>query len=562
MSGIYGTLRQYSHEELSRKTTQLKYRGPVQVLDTHSRGLAAVMDGSFYNQSALDLLNLYSQHGVECLQQLNGDFAFVIYNPESQQIFGAVDRIGSKPLYYSLENGFEFCSHLLPLCIGNSYSVDPYARQCYFSMQYVPAPNSIVKEIHKMAAGEYFIYNVADGSFSTHPYWDLYANTQQQHAPKSFDEAVNVCDKLIDEAVKIRMQGESKYALFLSGGIDSSLVSAYARRYADCKAYSVSFNESAWDESSYSSQVAKHLGIPCEKLLFSFSDATKILTGLQNYYDEPIGDASMLPTSFLCEQVGKQAPQALCGDGGDEVFFGYPRYLRYAKRQKIYNTPKIARKAVAALLDLCGKKREAISLRLNDVQTLYINRRKYNPAELFDALRVQQSIPQCKYLYQNKEAMRAFNDFDIKSVLPYELCVKMDRAAARGSIATQAPLLDYRLLEYSRIIPSTILYKPEMGQKSILRQLLYREVPQELFMRHKRGFGVPINNWFRSGLKDYLIDTITPTNAKLLPEYDASELLQMRDSHISATADYAPFLWLVVNYIEWYKLFHELTSRN
>lgn len=560
MSGIYGTLRQYSDENASRKIAQLKHRGPVQVLDMQPNTPAAVLDGSFYNQSADVLLELYSRYGVDCLHQINGDFAFVIYDPNGQRLFGAVDRVGSKPLYYSLENGFEFCSHLLPLCIGNSYSIDPYARQCYFAMQYVPAPNSIVKEVHKMAAGEYFIYNLADGSFSTHSYWDLYANTQQRQAPKSFDEAVKVCEELIADAVEKRMGGEPQYALFLSGGIDSSLVSAYARRYADCKAYSVSFNESNWDESSYSSQVAKHLDIPCERLLFSFRDATNILSNLQNYYDEPIGDASMLPTSFLCEQVGRQAPRALCGDGGDEVFFGYPRYLRYAKRQKVYNIPGIFRKTAAGLLDLCGKKREALSLRLDDVQTLYLNRRKYNPAELFDALSIQQSIPQCKYLYQNKEAMRAFNDFDIKTVLPYELCVKMDRASVRGNIATQAPLLDYRLLEYSRIIPSEILYKPEIGQKSILREILYREVPQELFMRHKRGFGVPINAWFRDGLKEYLVDTLNADTAQLLPEYDSAKLLQMRDSHINATADYAPFLWMVVNYIEWHRLFRKMTE--
>ena len=220
--------------------------------------------------------------------------------------------------------------------------------------------------------------------------------------------------------------------------------------------------------------------------------------------------------------------------------------------------PKFIRRTAAGVLALCGKKREALSLRLDDVQTLYLNRRKYNDAELFDALKIQQSIPQCKYLYQNKESMRAFNDFDIKSVLPYELCVKMDRASARGALATQAPLLDFRLLEYSRIIPTEILYKPAMGQKSILRQILYRDVPQELFLRHKRGFGVPINAWFRGGLKDYLIDTITPDTAMLLPEYDSGKLLKIRDSHISATADYAPFLWLVVNYIEWHKLFKGL----
>lgn len=561
MSGIYGTLRQYAQEETARKINQLEHRAPVRLLDLAAQNPVAVVDGAFYNQSEDVLLELYREHGVECLNYLNGDFAFVIYDPEAQRLFGAVDRVGCKPLYYSLEGGFEFCSTLLPLCIGNSYSVDPYARQCYFAMQYVPAPNTMVKEVRKMAAGEYFIYNIADGSFSTQSYWDLYANTQQRQPPKSFEEAVAVCEELIADAVKMRMENEKQYAVFLSGGIDSSLMSAYARRYADCKAYSVAFNESSWDESSYSSQVAEHLGLAYEKLLFTEKEGLKILNDLQGYYDEPIGDASMLPTSFLCEQVGQQSSRALCGDGGDEVFFGYPRYLRYEKRQKFYALPGFVRKTAAGVMDLCGKKREALSLRLKDVQTLYLNRRKYNPAERFDALSIQQSIPQVKYLYQNKEVKRAFNDFDIKSMLPYELCVKMDRAAARASLATQAPLLDYRLLEYSKIIPSEILYKPEMGQKSILREILYKEVPQELFMRHKRGFGVPINAWFRGGMKEYITDTITSETVKMLPEYDGDKLIKMRDSHIDGTADYAPFLWLVVNYIEWYKLFERLSGK-
>jgi asparagine synthase (glutamine-hydrolysing) len=364
---------------------------------------------------------------------------------------------------------------------------------------------------------------------------------------------------LIADSVRLRMPSVAHPAVFLSGGIDSSLIAKYAYSYnSECRAYSVSFKEDYWDESHYSSKVAEVLGIEYHQLLFTYDDALRIIQSLQHYYDEPIGDASALPTSFLCEKASIDTSAAFCGDGGDETFFGYPRYLRYARRQNIYKIPKTMRRIGALMYDLYGKHREALSLRMKDVQTLYINRRKYYRAEIFDALQIQQSIDQRKYLYGNKEVERAFNDFDIKTVLPYELCVKMDRASNRVSLDTRAPLLDYRLMEYSRIIPSKYLYKNELGQKSILRYILYKSFPSELFERKKRGFGVPIDQWFRGGLKEYIVDTITPDTVKSLPEYDGAKLIQMRDDHISGSVDYAPFLWMVVNYIEWKRLFDSM----
>ena len=560
MSCIYGSSRQYTPDLVAKRTAQLDYRAPAKILDMGASDITVVIDGALYNQTGDDaLMNLYRKHGIECLHYLNGDFAFVLYDPVAKQLFGAVDRVGSKPLYYSLQDGFEFCSHLLPLCIGNHYSVDTYARQCYFAMQYVPAPYSIVSEVKKLAAGEYFLYNMSDGTLKTHSYWDLYDNTCHHNVPASFEEAVSVSEKIISDAVKLRMPSDERPAVFLSGGIDSSLMAKYASSLnSKCQAYSVSFQENAWDESHYSSKVAELLGIEYHKLVFTWQDALKILQGLQHYYDEPIGDASAIPTSFLCEQVRQHASAALCGDGGDEVFFGYPRYLRYAKRQRVFAIPRPLRQLGAKVADLQGKKREALSLRMRDVQTLYLNRRQYYPAEQFDALSVQQSIAQLKYLYGNKEAARAFNDFDIKTVLPYELCVKMDRASARARLGTCAPLLDYRLLEYSRLIPSQFLYKSSLGQKGILRHILYQSLPAELFERKKRGFGVPIDQWFRGGLKEYLTDTITSETVKMLPEYDGAELIKMRDAHINKTADYAALLWMVANFIEWNRMFNEL----
>lgn len=557
MSGIYGSLRSYSPAIVEKKLEQLRYRLPVKILDLDSHELSAVVDGTFYNQHDKDvLIDLYKKYGTNCLHYLNGDFAFVLYDPIAQLLFGAVDRVGSKPLYYSSQGGFEFCSQLLPLCVGNNYSVDTYARQCYFAMQYVPAPFSIVSEIKKLAAGEYFIYDIHKGVLNTEIYWDLYDNTAQLSVPTSFEEAVSVSEKLIEDSVKLRMPSEEHPAVFLSGGIDSSLIAKYVHSFSSgCQAYSVSFLEDSWDESRYSSKVAELLGIEYHKLVFTSTDALDIVQNLQNYYDEPIGDASALPTSFLCEKVAQDIPVAFCGDGGDETFFGYPRYLRYAKRQRVYKMPVALRRLGAGFFRLCGKSREALSLQMKDVQSLYLNRREYYPAELFDAIAIQQSVPQRKYLYGNEEVERAFNDFDIKTVLPYELCVKMDRASSRASLSTFAPLLDYHLLEYSRIIPSDFLYKGELGQKSVLRYILYKSLPSELFERKKRGFGVPISQWFREGLKDYIIDTINTYTVKIIPEYDGEKLIKMRDDHIKAVADYAPFLWMVANYVEWFRLF-------
>ena len=562
MSGIYGSLRHYSPSLLEQKKNQLQYRAPVKMLDTDANDITVVLDGALYNQTGEDaLVDLYRKHGVACLNYLNGDFAFVLYDPQSQQLFGAVDRIGSKPLYYSLKDGFEFCSHLLPLCIGNNYSVDPYARQCFFAMQYVPAPYSILSEVKKMEAGGYFVYNISDGTIKTDSYWDLYDNTSHFSSPTSFEEAVSQSESLLADAVKMRMSSEPNPAIFLSGGIDSSLVAVYGlSNNSHCKAYSVSFQESSRDESYYSSKVAEHLGVEYHKLVFTWQDALKIIQGLQHYYDEPTGDASAIPTSFLCEQAHQDTPVALCGDGGDEVFFGYPRYLRYAKRQKVYAIPRPLRLMGARLADLQGKEREALSLRMKDVQTLYVNRRQYYPAEQFDALEIQHSIAQLKYLYGNKEVARAFNDYDIKSILPYELCVKMDRASARAMISTRSPLLDYRLVEYSRLIPSQFLYKGELGQKSILRHILYKTLPAELFERKKRGFGVPTDQWFRGGLKDYLVDTVTTETIKVVPEYDGEKLIKMRDDHISGAANYSALLWMIISYIEWNRMFETLPN--
>lgn len=557
MSSIYGTLRNYSPSVSAKKLEQLKYRGDISVLDTQQTAVSVISDGHLYNHTKADaVVNLYKQYGINCLQYMNGDFAFVLFDPHTNQLFGAVDRVGAKPLYYSLQGGFEFCSCLLPLCIGNNYSVDPYARQCYFAMQYVPAPYSMVEQVRKLGAGEYFVYDIEKGKLSISQYWDLYSNSCGFIEPKCRAEAIDTCQTLLDDAVKLRLETGKSEGVFLSGGIDSSTIAKFATKHGNhIEGFSVGFEESEFDESEYARMVAERYGIHFNHLLCTTKEAIDVISGLQQYYDEPMGDYSSIPTSLLCEKTGMVVNTALGGDGGDEMFFGYPRYLRYAGREATYKIPMSVRRIASKAVRIAGKKRLADSLLLKDVQQLYLNRRPSNSAELFNAFEVQQSIPQTKYLYGNKDLRRAFNDFDIKSLMTYGYNVKLDRAAVRGRLDVRTPMLDYRIVEYSRLLPIDYCYNRKIGQKSILREILYEDFDRSFFDRRKQGFGVPLGAWFRGGLRDYLCDTLNEQSVENLPDYDPQLLIQVRDRHIADVEDQATLLWLCVNYLEWHKLF-------
>lgn len=520
-----------------------------------------VFFGNIYSND--DVMSLYRQFGTGCVKHINGEFSIVIIDSANQLVYGAVDRLGVKTLYYHADSfGIDCGTSLLPLCAGKHYTIDAYARQCYFSMQYIPSSYTIVNEVRKLNPGEWFTYSIETGEVHIESYWDLYDNTCEFNAPKSYDEAVLVSESLIRDAIQVRLQSQlsksqSGIGTFLSGGIDSSLVTMMAAKETqNIECFSIGFEENTWDESYYARQVAEHLGLRFNHIVCSAEDAIRVVDGLQKYYDEPMGDASMIPTSLLCEKAGKNIQFAFGGDGGDEIFFGYPRYLRYANRAWMYRFPNAIRRPMAQLCEVIGKKRMATSLRMHDIQELYMNRRLSNNAERFDATLVQQSLNQCRYLYADRDLRRCFNDFDIRTLMAHAYNVKVDRAALRADLNVCAPILDYKVVEYSRLLPVDYCYNKEMGQKRILRELLYRELPRELFERRKQGFGVPVGEWFRGPLKNYLLDMVNEDTVKLLPDFDAQRLIELRDRHIAGIENQTTLLWLCCNYVAWYKIFN------
>lgn len=606
MSAIFGSTYHYEAEVLSRKMEIASFRGreysdlkqyslssgllslgynsqlPESTAHPHQPyqdkpGLSVVFDGEISNKKSLkaqfslseDVLSnisiicfLYKKFGNRCVEYINGGYAFVIYDAERQLLFGARDRMGLKPLFYHCDSdGFEFASQLFPLCIGKAYHINPVARQYYFALQYIPEPISIISEVSKLRAGQYFEYSLVSGKLALNTYWDIHDNTCQFEVPKTYGEAVEIAEGLIEDSVANLMDNKPNICTFLSGGIDSSLITAITyKQNPDVEAFSMGFSENQFDESEYSKKVADILGIKYNHVVCTTDQALGILENLQLYYDEPMGDASAIPTSLLAQMAKKTSSVALGGDGGDEVFFGYPRYLRYASREWVYKTPLQLRNCAAKIAGVAGKRRLALSLRLKSIQDLYINRRVYCPAEKFDALSLQQSMDDYHYLTDEPDIRKAFNDYDMKTLMVNAYNVKTERATARVGLEFYTPLLDYRLAEFSRNLPVEYLYSPEYGQKRILRSILDKYFPREIFERKKRGFGVPLASWFRNELKDYLIDTLNENSICLLPEYDSKKMIEMRDNHISGKNDYQTYMWLCVNYLEWYRLFENLNK--
>lgn len=609
MCGIYGSTIIYEEQLIRRKLDIFKFRGPdytglkhyvlpngqltfghnrLAIIDLESRSnqpfdysedVSVVFNGEIYNFLELKqtyfrdkifrttsdtevLCAMYERFGTECTRYLNGMFAFVIYDKQRQLLFGARDRLGKKPFFYHYSvRGFEFASQLFPLCLGNDYTIDEEARKYYFLLQYVPDPYSIFKEVRKLKAGEQFEYNLQTKQLKIRKYWDIHSNSCGFTAPKCYEEALETVDYLLKDAVSKRLIADVPVGVFLSGGIDSSLVTAYVSKInPNVEAFSVGFREADYDESVYSKAVAEQLGVKYHPILCDTHAVLGMLDSLFRYYDEPLGDTSALPTSLLAQEVKKQVTVALGGDGGDEIFWGYERYLTTVKHQRLLSLPLSMRKCLSYILKQGKYRKYGEALLTKNIRELYAyksyyyNKRAFN----YDTKDCYYSLDDVHYLFDNECPEKALSDFDLKTYLNYAINTKVDRAAMRSALELRSPIMDYRLAEYSRLLPLEYLYTPKTGQKRILRDLLYRNVSPDLFARRKQGFGMPVGMWFRGELKELLLDVVNETSLKDIGELNGKEVIRLRDRHIRNEENNSDLLWYIFAYVLWLRTFKSL----
>jgi asparagine synthase (glutamine-hydrolysing) len=541
------------------------------------------------------LLAAIRQWGIEkTLQNLVGMFAFAVWDRENKSLTLARDRLGEKPLYYGQLPGgdFVFSSELKALRVHPQWrgEINRDALTLLLRHNAIAAPHSIYKGIHKLRPGHWLRLNT-DGTQTSAAYWDITQVAQAQRAaglaaPLNDKDATDALEKILGQAVRGQMMADVPLGAFLSGGVDSSAVVAMMCKEASSatpvRTFCVGFDEAAFNEAEHARAVAKHLGTHHTELTVTGADALAVIPKLPALYDEPFSDSSQIPTHLVCQMARQHVTVALSGDGGDEMFAGYTRYLMAQNLwHKLNRVPLPLRRAVAGValsmspgtwntlmrgpMALLGRKEAGADfgdrlhkfadtmLPAQNVGTMYRSLVTHWPKPESVVLGATEPAG----LLQDSRVQTAFNDpvdtmclSDMLTYLPDDILTKVDRAAMGVSLETRVPLLDHRLVEFSWRLPMNQKIRGNTS-KWLLRQVLYRHVPRELIERPKQGFGVPLADWLRGPLRDWAEALISTQRLKREGFFDVAQVRSKWDQHLSGQRNWHYLLWDVLMFQAW-----------
>jgi asparagine synthase (glutamine-hydrolysing) len=524
------------------------------------------------------ILELYARRGEDCVRDLRGMFAFAIWDDTAGRLVLARDRIGKKPLYHTVEDEcLYFASSLRALreTSRSTWRIDPVAVDAFMTLSYIPAPRTIYRGVSKLEAGT--LITAGAGGISTRRYWDL--ATEPATVPSDYGKAVDQLDDLLNEAVSLRLRSDVPLGVFLSGGIDSSLVAAVAARQATSRVttFSIGFDVAAFDETEYAAAVARHLGTD-HRLFRARPDLLGTLPEMVRHFGEPFGDSSALATWMLARETRKHVTVALAGDGGDEGFAGYAWYRTAARLRKVTRAiPETVFATVGRALDglprgafassrMVGRFRRGISmLGVEDGADRAAMLRTYiGPAdarslfagELRAARRsaLGEAAGRLAALYQRCPGsdLRRVRYVDIATYLADCLMPKVDVATMAHGLEARAPLLDQEVMRFALALPDDWLLD-RTGGKQILRAVLARYLPLSLFERPKQGFSVPLRSWFIGGMRH--MAAALPTSERLMQTgwFEPAGLQLVVREHMDGLRDHSQRLFSLLILDEWLK---------
>ncbi len=473
------------------------------------------------------ILKAYSEWGTASFDRFNGMFAFAIVDKMRKQLIVCRDRLGVKPLYYAaLGNDIVFASDLSAIIRYPEFDprINTTALHYYLWNMYIPAPLSIYENVHKVNPGEYLEYDISTGSVVTKKWWHPYDIFDQGTLSLSREEWLDKTEDLLADAVKIRMRADVPVGLFLSGGIDSSLVASLAcKNEGEVKTFSIGFNEKEYDEGEYAREIASYLGTDHHSMYCSINDAKELIREIPKAYSEPFADNSQIPMLLLSKMTSEHVTVALSGDGGDEMFGGYPNvidlYLLYRKRH-LYTLAGTGLGLAGRLLkrDMYSYDHWKAAKAKNTGTPKSIRYLDYKTAmELIDSILIAHGsddsvsdtlVDEMEYGMPDADFRDQMLLKDIRYGLPDDMLAKVDRATMHYSIEARCPILDFRVVEAAIRMPLDIKYS-DGKLKYILKSILEKQIPREMIDRPKRGFGIPINSWlheesFMDGFKKYI----------------------------------------------------------
>lgn len=568
-----------------------------QPMHSDNKRISVVYNGEIYNFQELKkeladypfrsncdtevIIAAYLKWGISCIERFNGMFAIALYDRETQEVYLVRDRIGKKPLYYWYEDqNLVFASELKPImkCPGFHGEIAKGVLSRYLFQQYINAPESIYQNVYKLEPGA--ILRFSKGQIKVWKYWDVKEAYEkaQTNPVGSYEEAKEQLKDLLKQAVAARMIADVPLGSFLSGGYDSSLITAIAQEHSPepVKTFSIGFHEEKYNEAKYAGAVAEHLGTNHTELYIDEKDMFELVDSIPKYYDEPFADSSQIATMMVSKLAREHVTVALSGDGGDEFFCGYNIYENVAQAQKL----DVLGGMVHGICQIPGLKQAHIEDKLPfRVRVIAGNRAKESKTQfgagnyivkaraMVGELPEGEALPvhylvESRYGVDNWQIRRMLLDMD--TYLPGDILCKVDRASMKYSLECRCPILDTKVMEFSYRIPHQ--YKYAGGDKKhILKDIAYDYIPKELLDRPKVGFGVPLDKWLREPLKEQLLDYSSYEYLKKQNIFDAAYVSDMIQKYVvtgdagpATGANYSKLSWSFFVFQQWYEAYHKI----
>ena len=576
-----------------RRLSIIDLAGGRQPIHNEDKTLWAVFNGEIYNFPELRneledrghrfythsdtevILHLYEEMGSDCVQKLRGMFAIALYDERRQLLLLARDRMGKKPLHYALYEGrLLFGSEIKTILALHPElaEINPEGLLQYFYFGYIPDPRTAFQKIHKLPAGHLMEY--CKGEVKIRQYWDL--PEYGTHPAMSEEECLDELERQLQEAVRIRLISDVPLGALLSGGVDSSIIVALMARASSSavKTFSIGFQAEHFNEAEYARQVAERFGTDHHELVLD-PNLDETLSYLSGMMEEPFGDSSMLPTYFVCRMARQSVTVALSGDGGDELFAGYDRYLTAVDRRKFDHLPdwlgRVYRDSVHGYIPhgMYGKNL-AWNASLNE-RDRYLDGMSFFPAlhrerGLFTDLFLQAAgrLPdpwlQWQQFYDDAPAHDQVSRLlylDTKTYLISDILTKVDRMSMATSLEVRVPMLDHKFVEWATSLP--VEWKLRGGtRKYILKKLAERlGIPSALLHRRKQGFQMPLVEWMRNDVKDQFLRVLLDPRTLQRGYFKPDAVRSLVDEHMRGRRNRSGLLWRMLVLELWHRNFIE-----
>jgi len=516
------------------------------------------------------VLHGYEEFGPDCLKDLRGMFAFAIWDAKNQVLFIARDRAGKKPLYYSVTRGGSliFGSELKVLLQHPDVEreIDPKALDAYFTLGYIPDPYSIFKNVKKLPPGHYLTFS--EGRLDVKQYWDFNFNPSESLREEDYLEELRF---LLDESVRLRLISDVPLGAFLSGGIDSStIVGLMARHSAQpVKTFSIGFHEDSYNELKYARMTAQKFGTDHHEF-FVTPEICSVVDELAWFMDEPFADQATIPNYVVSKLAREHVKVVLSGDGGDELFAGYTRYIVAQNRASFDLIPKTLRQGLGPLSKnlphgtkgrnyLFNISLDPVSRYLDSVSTFTsLNRESLYTRDFRDLVGTEGYVSS---LFRDLSARVTTGEpldrllyIDSKTYLPGDILAKVDRTSMAVSLEARAPLLDHKLIEFVGQMPAKLKLSG-LESKHLLKKAVADLVPHEILNRPKQGFGVPIQDWINRQLRSRIRESLTEPRSQQRGYVEPGYINVLLNEHERGRRDHSDGLWALFMLELWHRQF-------